>query len=159
MTCSNNGRITWTYSQGVILGGLAELSIADHNATLAESASHHPMTRLADDHGILHDPCEPKCGEDGAQFKGIFVRNLLLFTNTHPRASYSTFIKANADTLWKCAEGPNYQLGERWSGPFQSGNAASQTSALDALSAAATVRTTPKLNRSAGGQLQSPGKE
>ncbi len=145
--CVNNGRTTWTYNQGVILGGLAELSAASRDATLTEAAGKiatAAITRLVDDKGILHDPCEPKCGADGVQFKGIFVRNLVLLNKYNPRASYVSFINRNADTLWSDAQGPNFQLGERWSGPFISGNAASQSSALDALIGAAAVHTSLK---------------
>jgi len=114
--CTNNGRTTWTYNQGVVLGG------------------------LSDDNGILHDPCEPKCGSDGVQFKGIFIRNLVLLDKVHPNKLYESFISKNADTLWEYARGPNFQLAERWSGPFDSANAASQTSALDVLVGAATLQ-------------------
>ncbi len=152
MSCTNNGRTTWTYNQGVILGGLAELSAANHDATLGQAAGRiatAAITQLVDAHGILHDPCEPKCGADGVQFKGIFVRNLVLLNKTHPQASYVPFIDRNADTLWRVARGSNDQLGERWSGPFMFGNAASQTSALDALLGAAVILpTSAELNGS-----------
>ena len=141
-TCTNNGRTTWTYNQGVVLGGLAELSTAKHDATLRETARRiatAAITQLVDSNGILHDPCEPKCGADGVQFKGIFVRNLVLLNQSHPRSAYGAFIDKNADTLWKDARGPNFQLSERWSGPYDSSNAASQTSALDALVGAAAI--------------------
>ena len=66
------------------------------------------------------------------------------------RAAYRTFIDKNADALWKDARGPNFQLSERWSGPFDSGNAASQTSALDALVGAAVIRSKAKAHGSVG---------
>ena len=81
MACTNNGRTTWTYNQGVVLGGLAELSAANHDPALeaaAQKIATAAITQLVDENGILHDPCEPKCGADGVQFKGIFVRNLVL---------------------------------------------------------------------------------
>ncbi len=142
VNCTNNGRTTWTYNQGVVLGGLAELSVANHDTTLSAAATKiaaAAITRLVDDNGILHDPCEPKCGADGVQFKGIFIRNLVLLNKTHPQESFASFVERNADALWKDAQGPNFQLGERWSGPFLSGNAASQASASDALIGAALL--------------------
>ena len=141
--CTNNGRTTWTYNQGVVLGGLVELMAADHDPDLALTAQHiaqAAITQLSDDNGILHDPCEPKCGSDGVQFKGIFIRNLVLLDKVHPNKLYESFISKNADTLWEYARGPNFQLAERWSGPFDSANAASQTSALDVLVGAATLQ-------------------
>jgi predicted alpha-1,6-mannanase (GH76 family) len=145
--CTNNGRTTWTYNQGVVLGGLAELSAANHDPALpaaAEQIATAAITQLVDKNGILHDPCEPKCGADGVQFKGIFVRNLAFLDRRQPNSAYEIFIKKNADTLWKDAQGPDFQLAERWSGPFESGNAASQTSGIDALVGAASLPTRDK---------------
>ena len=147
-SCTNNGRTTWTYNQGVVLGGLAELSSANHDPAprqAAEKIATAAINQLVDTNGILHDPCEPKCGADGVQFKGIFVRNLLLLNQLRPQVAYETFIDKNADALWKNARGPNFQLSERWSGPFESSNAASQTSALDALIGADTIRNRAKV--------------
>jgi predicted alpha-1,6-mannanase (GH76 family) len=141
-SCTNNGRTTWTYNQGVVLGGLVELAAADHDSNLrmvAQKIATAAIAALADGNGVLHDPCEPKCGADGVQFKGIFVRNLVLLDRAHPDAAYEAFVYKNADTLWKVARGAGFQLSERWSGPFDSGNAASETSALDALVGAATI--------------------
>jgi predicted alpha-1,6-mannanase (GH76 family) len=141
--CTNNGRTTWTYNQGDVLGGLVELMSADHDPDLAPTAQNiakAAINQLSDDNGILHDPCEPKCGSDGVQFKGIFIRNLVLLDKEHPDKLYESFISKNADTLWEYARGPSFQLSERWSGPFDSANAASQTSALDALVGAATLQ-------------------
>ena len=141
--CTNNGRTTWTYNQGVILGGLAELAAADRDPDLKQAAhkiAQSAIAQLADANGILHDPCEPKCGVDGVQFKGIFIRNLVLLDKAQHDKFYESFIEKNADALWENARGPNFQLAERWSGPFDSANAASQTSALDALVGAATIQ-------------------
>ena len=141
-TCINNGKTTWTYNQGVVLGGLAELSAANHDPGLmqaAQSIATAAITHLVDQHGIVHDPCEPKCGADGVQFKGVLVRNLVLLNHKAPQTSYLSFVDNNAHALWSMAQGPNTEFGERWSGPFSSGDASSQTSALDALVGAATL--------------------
>jgi predicted alpha-1,6-mannanase (GH76 family) len=140
--CTNNGRTVWTYNQGVVLGGLSELSLANHDPALRKTAKKiatAAITHLVDNNGILHDPCEPKCGADGVQFKGVFMRNLVLLDKSHPQSAYGAFIDRNADTLWRDGQGPNFQLCERWSGPFDSSNAASQASALDALVGAAML--------------------
>jgi predicted alpha-1,6-mannanase (GH76 family) len=145
--CKNNQRTTWTYNQGVILGGLAELNKIAPDPTLptaAQSIATATIEHLADKNGILHDTCEPKCGADGVQFKGIFVRNLMDLNSAFPDPRYSSFIEANADSIWKNAQGPHHQLGEVWSGPFASATAASQTSALDALIAAAQIERNTK---------------
>jgi predicted alpha-1,6-mannanase (GH76 family) len=141
--CTNNGRTTWTYNQGVVLGGLAELATADHNSewkVAAQKIATAAVTQLVDENGILHDPCEPNCGADGVQFKGIFVRNLVALDRVQPQPRYESFVDKNADALWKDARGPGFQLAERWSGPFISADAASQTSALDALVGAAKLQ-------------------
>jgi predicted alpha-1,6-mannanase (GH76 family) len=140
--CTNNGRTTWTYNQGVVLGGLAELAATDHDPNLrraAQKIATAAITQLVDQNGVLHDPCEPRCGADGVQFKGIFIRNLAVLDKAQRQKSYESFIDKNADTLWKDARGENFQISERWSGPFDSANAASQTSALDAVVGAATL--------------------
>lgn len=140
--CTNNGKTAWTYNQGVVLGGLAELSKANHDPLLiglANKVASAAITKLADQNGVLHESCEPKCGTDGVQFKGIFVRNLAQLNMSQPNATIERFIDKNADSIWTSARGPQFQLDERWSGPFDSSNASSQTSALDVLVGAATI--------------------
>jgi predicted alpha-1,6-mannanase (GH76 family) len=134
--CTNNHGTIWSYNQGVILGGLAELSVANHDPSLPQAAQKIAMaaiTQLADENGILRDPCEPKCGADGVQFKGIFVRNLVLLDQRHRQRAYEIFVQRNADAIWSHARGPNFQLDETWTGPFTAGSASAQSSALDAL--------------------------
>lgn len=142
-TCSNNGETTWSYNQGVVLGGLAELAKLNRDPAIPQAAQNIAMaaiTYLVDGNGVLHDSCEPKCGADGVQFKGIFVRNLSALNASQPQAKYQSFINTNANALWNDAQGTGHQFGQTWSGPFDTGNAGSQSSALDALVAAAVLQ-------------------
>jgi len=142
--CQNNHGTTWTYNQGVILAGLVELQQQHPDWSLAQTAQDIALSaidHLSDPNGILHDRCEPNCGADGIQFKGIFVRNLMALNDFFPDARYVQFVRANAESIWNLDQGPDYQLGQVWSGPFRADNsaAATQTSALDAIVAAAEM--------------------
>ena len=142
-TCQNNGQNTWSYNQGVILGGLAELNSVTHDASLlttAQTIADAALTHLTDANGVLHDTCEPNCGADGVQFKGIFVRNLMALYAAAPNPRYKTFAGTNAQSIWVNSQGTNYQFGQVWSGPFDAGNAGSQSSALDAFVAAVALK-------------------
>ena len=139
-TCRNNGKTTWTYNQGVLLGGLTALYDAGRPPDLLPVATRiatAAITRLADPDGILHDPCEPNCGEDGVQFKGIFARNLAQLQAAAPNPAFRRFLTTNADSLWQNARTPENRFSTVWSGPPRSDNAGAQASALDALTAAA----------------------
>jgi predicted alpha-1,6-mannanase (GH76 family) len=145
-SCQNNGQTTWTYNQGVILGGLSALAADSKNSSLLTTAQNIALaaiSSLTDSNCILHDPCEPSgCGNDGIQFKGIFVRNLATLYAAAHQQKYVTFLQANAQSIWNSDQGPGYQFGLIWSGPFQNAstaNAAIQTSAVDCLLAAAEV--------------------
>jgi predicted alpha-1,6-mannanase (GH76 family) len=149
-TCKNNQKTVWTYNQGVILGGLAELSRVQQRSELlapAQAIADAAISSMTDRNGILHEVCEPNCGADGVQFKGILLRNLAALQQTAQNESYAAFIGTNADSIWNKARGPHNRLGEVWSGPYATANAASQSSALDALIAASTVGAVRKLPR------------
>jgi predicted alpha-1,6-mannanase (GH76 family) len=142
--CVNNGQTVWSYNQGVIVGALVELAAATRNSaylTTAKNIATAAITALSDSNRILHDPCEPNCGADGAQFKGVFMRNLQKLQQVSPDDAYLTFIAANADSIWANDrdDGTN-ELSVNWAGPFISpANASTQSSALDALVAAVAV--------------------
>ena len=137
--CQNNQKTVWSYNQGVILGGLAELSRQPHRKKLVSAArqiADAAIFHLADNDGVLHDPCEPKCSADSTQFKGIFVRNLaLLYQRKHARR-YLHFFSVNADSLLAKASNSDESFGVVWSGPPFPADASTQSSALDALNAA-----------------------
>jgi predicted alpha-1,6-mannanase (GH76 family) len=147
--CVNNHRTTWSYNQGVILGGLSELYTRTHEAPLLAQADSIAAATLSsptltDAHGILHDPCEPKCGGDGTQFKGIFARNLALLYHVSPSPRYKTFLLANADSVWAGMKPPEYGIGVTWAAPYGTIDASTQSSGDDALIAAASVSHTKR---------------
>ena len=135
----NNGGTTWTYNQGVVLGGLVALSDITHDRSLiarAEAIADAAMRSLAPG-GVLQEPCEQKngCGGDGPQFKGIFVRNLDILARTTPQKQYRDFLRHNAASIWDNDQNDRYQFGLRWAGPFDRADACRQSAALDAFNA------------------------
>lgn len=142
-TCVNNQQTTWSYNQGVVLGGLTSLARLDHDPALLAAANriaHAAISRLTDNQGILHDRCEPKCGADGTQFKGIFVRNLQELAESTPQPQYGKFIRANAASIWNQVKVPDYRLGQAWAPPYGAADASTQSSALDVLVAATVTK-------------------
>ncbi len=140
--CTNNGKTTWTYNQGVVLGGVAELQKVKKDKKQlreARAIATAALGHLADAKGILHDSCEPNCGGDGEQFKGIFIRNLAALNQTAPDPRFALFAAMNAASVWNSDQGPDFKFGEVWSGPFRKATAATQSSALDAILAAAAM--------------------
>lgn len=135
--CSNNGAPTWTYNQGVILGGLVALYqiTEDKNYLLTAGNIATATMTLLSPKGILQEPCEPNCDGDAVQFKGIFMRNLAYLYQATGDQQYINYINANTASLWS-NDRSGTSLGLRWAGPFDSADAARQSSALDALNAA-----------------------
>jgi len=137
--CRNKHGREWSYNQGVILGGLAELSrVPGARADLkaARQTANAAIQKLSDANGILHDVCEPKCNGDGTQFKGIFLRNLRELEAVAPSRRYTRFIDANSASILKNDQSGDHAFGQVWSGPPSVPNAVAQTSAIDALVAA-----------------------
>lgn len=145
--CKNNGLQTWSYNQGVILGGLAELNKATGDVRYLERATSiakAAIKALASPEGILveTDKCELKpgnCGKDGQQFKGIFVRNLRYLNDVAPHKEFRDFIIKNADSIWERDHNNENRLGVSWAGPYLPATGPTQSSALDAIVAAIAV--------------------
>lgn len=118
-TCENNGGTVWSYNQGVVLGGLAELSRATGDESYIATAkliADAAIANLTDAEGILHDVCEPDCGGDGAQFKGVFARNLRILQEASPEERYADFLLENADSIWANDRSNGAELSVVWSG-------------------------------------------
>jgi len=124
--CKNNGENTWTYNQGVILGGLQELYVITKNPaylTAAQNIAGAAMNILRWPNGVLKESCDSNdsCGSDGAEFKGVFVRYLgQLASSATPdeRAKIQSFLSLNADALWNDDRGNGVNFGGSWAGPF-----------------------------------------
>ncbi len=148
--CQNNGKPTYTYNQGVILGALADLhQITGENSflRLGESIADAALRDLTSPPsgtppGILIEPGEAGMTgrrADGSQFKGIFVRHLYDFYVHSPRPQDRDFILRNARSIWANSRNASNQFGLRWTGPFDSADASRQSSALEAFNAAIAV--------------------
>ncbi|KAH6608318.1 glycoside hydrolase family 76 [Trichoderma cornu-damae] len=149
-TCSNHGdQATWTYNQGVIIGGLADLYIATGDSSYLNYAStiaNATMAHLVDGNGILADSCDltHTCSGDNLQFKGVFARNLQKLYHSQPYPAYKAFLEKNAQSIWQndlAVEANDCFNGADWSGPYVLGSAtaSSQSSALQCLVAALYV--------------------
>jgi predicted alpha-1,6-mannanase (GH76 family) len=153
--CHDNHKDKWTYNQGVILGGLAELSRAAGDQALGDQSLLGPareiadaaMEKMTDADGVLHEKCEPNCSGDGKQFKGIFVRNLALLDRAErdrsARKRIGRFIQTNARSIVIRDQTEDHGFGQVWSGPVgqdparrdpaRQVDAVTQTAAMDAL--------------------------
>jgi len=153
-SCSNNGGTTWTYNQGVVLGGLVSLAESSSDAyalellTAADAIATAATTILVDSNGVLAEPCESSnnCDNDQEIFKGIFSRHLWYFASSpltlrllgqSTVQRYANFFQVNAAAATKL-----YGTGEwglNWDSNTQRVfSAATQSAALDLLIAASS---------------------
>jgi len=151
--CANNGGTTWTYNQGVVLGGLAalcELTGDQGYLRAGELIADAALRGLTSPAGILAEPSETSASDgDHTQFKGIFVRYLRDFQRLRGKPAYRAFILANAGSVWHRARNPDCQFGLCWAGPFDKADASRQSSAVEVLTAAADLTAGPRLLGSA----------
>ena len=141
-TCKPEHGIIWTYTHGVIIGALIDLNLLSPNPTYLYTAwriAHAAIGHFSDSHGILHEPCEPNCGADGPQFKGVFLRNLQRLQEVLPDPSFKHFIDKNVYAIWTFDRDRVGRLGLVWSGPYLAATASTHSSACDTLVAAAAA--------------------
>jgi Predicted glycosyl hydrolase len=160
--CTNNGGPTWTYNQGVIIGGLVELYHITHDQSYlapATAIADATITTLVNVNGILQEPCEQNndCGADGPQFKGIFARNLAHLLEVVPKESYRNFLLTNARAIVTNNRNELHQYGLHWNGPIDSTDAARQSSALDVLNIAMSLSEAPLMNNLNDGKSAADG--
>ncbi|KAI0121297.1 putative glycosyl hydrolase [Xylariales sp. AK1849] len=143
-SCVNNQDTTWTYNQGVILGGLVQLFHATGDADFLTTARHIADAVLSSTQlspgGILTEPC-PAGGcpdQDGGAFKGIFIRYLAKLNKELPDRPYGGFISDNAANAYQHDRSANRTslYGMEWQGPFDNRTLGRQESAVMLLVAA-----------------------
>ena len=171
-SCNNDQSMdVWTYNQGVILGALCGLFVANQTQLISNRQPQLLDTAQDIADALISNPVKPKqanssapglsgvnaqgilaeysdsdltAGVDTKQFKGIFVRNLGYLYKYRPLARYRAFILKNANSALSNAKNGSNQFGGNWSGPFDSADFVRQTSAVDLLNAAASIP--PEIN-------------
>ena len=126
----------------MILSGLTDLWIITKDSqylVAAEKIAHAALTNLVNA-GILTEICEPSCGSDGCQFKGVFIRNLAYLASKYTNSNYITFIMKNAASVIRSRKESNYYT-QSWSLPLPNDGPdfIRQTSAIDCLNAGLIV--------------------
>jgi predicted alpha-1,6-mannanase (GH76 family) len=138
-SCRNNGQTTWTYNQGVILGGLVAMFNITQDKTYLDTASKiaNAAIKNLSSNGTLQESCEPTndCNTDQTRFKGIFIRNLAYLATATQDQVFKDYIANNAQSIWEL-DRSEAALGLKWGGPFDTQDASRQSSAVDALIAA-----------------------
>jgi hypothetical protein len=65
------------------------------------------------------------------QFKGVFLRDLVLLNNADPKPQYKAFAEVNAKSILAKDQADGHKFGVSWQGPFDSADGTRQTSAID----------------------------
>ena len=143
-TCTNNGDTTWTYNQGVVLGGLVALARGTgDDAYLARARELADASTAAENlhvDGVLTEPCEQAgCDVNGPSFKGIYVRNLGELNRALDDHPYSDYLANQASTAYEHNRTQQNEYGLHWAGPVEHVNGATQQSAVDLLVAAQPI--------------------
>jgi len=147
--CRNNGDTTWTYNQGVLLGGLVALarvtgedSYLERARVLADASTTSDALHVD---GVLTEPCEQSgCDVNGPSFKGIYVRNLGELNRALDDHPYSDYLVDQATTAYDNNRTEDNEYGLHWAGPIQHVSGATQQSAVDLLVAAQPIAEPPE---------------
>lgn len=136
-SCQNNGQPTWTYNQGIVLGGLTELHAATGDPAYFSAAKTLARASTQDSginpRGVLREPCEAgDCGGDGPTFKGVYVRNLGELNAALQARPFQSYLTHQAKVTYRYDRNRFDQYGVHWAGPLESISAATQQSATEA---------------------------
>jgi hypothetical protein len=141
--CGNNGGTVWSYNQGLAIGAGVEVYRATGDVNALNTAR-----RLADaamnnsaltQNGILTEACDAagqSCDDNAKQFKGIFMRFLGDLADITGTATYRTYAKSQADSIWNRDRDALNRIGTRWNGTASPADWRTQASGLGALIAA-----------------------
>ena len=139
-TCRTNGETTWTYNQGVLLGGLVALARGTGDDRYLERAREladaSTTSETLNVDGVLTEPCEQSgCDVDAPSYKGIYVRNLGELNRALEDHPYSEYLIEQASIANDHNRTQDNEYGLHWAGPIQQVSGATQQSAVDLLAA------------------------
>ncbi|KAJ4381314.1 hypothetical protein N0V86_003663 [Didymella sp. IMI 355093] len=142
-TCQNDGKTTYTYNQGVVLAGLSELARAKGDGDLIRHANELASSSIGrlSDNGVLTEPVQHPLDQQGAMFKGAYVRGLSTLNENEGQQAYTDFLKRNADSALANARDGEGVFRDRWQGGSDGTSAASHAAGIDVLVAAAQAST------------------
>jgi predicted alpha-1,6-mannanase (GH76 family) len=139
-SCANNADVTWTYNQGVILAGLAQLYQATGNRSLLRIAERIATAAIGQltSGGVLAEPCEgggcrARLDANTRSFKGIFVTDLKALAITAGTTQFNSFLSRQAQSIEAHDTSSHHEFGMFWAGPVGGVSSSSQASALDSL--------------------------
>ncbi len=138
-SCANNGQQTWTYNQGVVLGGLTELYKATGDSSLLSTArtlANASSVNLTSG-GVLREPGEgDSCTGDGPSFKGAYVRGLGKLNTQLSDHPYTGALTTWANSAYAHDRNALDQYGPHWAGGTGTTDYGCQQSVVDLLTAA-----------------------
>ncbi len=142
--CRNNGAPRYTYNQGVLLGGLNDLTAMTGDPQYRAVAVRTALTAtrtLVTAQGLLTEPSNG-LGADGQMFKGVFVFHLGHLVEAMPddpdRAELRAWLARNGEAVWALSDGGILPVDGLWSGGSGQVGAAAQASAIALFLAAAS---------------------
>lgn len=140
--CRNNQQPRFTYNQGVLLGGLSDLTRITGDAQYRAAAVRTALAAargLSTPQGILREPVD-QVGSDGLMFKGIFAYHLGRLLEDMPdgpeRSELAAWVRLNADAVWQASASGTRAIASDWSGSALVSGAATQASGIAMLLAA-----------------------
>jgi predicted alpha-1,6-mannanase (GH76 family) len=140
--CRNNHQPRYTYNQGVLLGGLNDLTTITGDPRFRRIAVKTALAAkrgLSTPEGILHDPTDT-LGADGPMFKGIFAYHLGHLLEDLPdgpeRRELVAWADLNASAVWRSSAAGTQPIDAIWSGGTSQPSAAAQAAGIDMLVAA-----------------------
>lgn len=144
--CRNNGAPHYTYNQGVILGGLNDLSALTGDPQYRAVAVRTALAatrRLITPDGLLTEPRD-ELGADGPMFKGVFAFHLghlvEAMAEGPERAEILQWLHRNSEAVWALSAGGTQPVDGLWRGGSGQIGAAAQASAIALFLSAAPQR-------------------
>jgi predicted alpha-1,6-mannanase (GH76 family) len=147
--CRNNHAPRFTYNQGVLLGGLIDLSTITQDPgylAIATATALAATRTLVDDKGRLTEPFQ-NLGRDGPMFKGVFAYHLGHLIDAMPdgpeRTELLAWARRNGEEVWRLSDEGRRPIDGLWSGGSDQAGAAAQASGIDILLAASAASIPP----------------